>query len=120
MSGNLAHWLAFATEVLREELLGHGVEMQSILRPGEAVALVLVEDVLHRQARLPHGLDDLLAFGLLDARVIRALGHKQGPSDLPREMQRRPRLQERLLCIRVADAVAENADQRLPVGRDAT
>ena len=96
-----------AAEVLGQERLRRGVEVQAVLRPGKAVALVGVDDVLHRLARLAHRRDDLLALGLLDARIVRALADQQRRLDPVGLEQRRARLQELLVLLQVADALGE-------------
>src|SRR5581483_12247739 len=59
-----------AQEMALEELLGCRVELQAVLRLGEAVALVGEEQVFDVLALLAQGLHDHLALGLLDARVV--------------------------------------------------
>jgi hypothetical protein len=49
-----------AAEVLGEELFGDGVELEAVLGAGEAVALVLEEQVLVVYAAFLHGRDYLL------------------------------------------------------------
>ena len=71
--------LAPAAEVLGQERLGAGVEVDPVLGPGEAVALVGVEDVGHAAAVLLDRGDDLLRLGLLDPRVVRALADQERP-----------------------------------------
>ena len=61
-------------EVLGQELFGAGVEVESILRTFEAVALVGVFDEFHLLARFFEGSHDLPGFGSFDARVVGALG----------------------------------------------
>src|SRR4051794_3608796 len=55
-------------QVIREELLHRGIELLLVFLVVEAVALVLLDDVLYLHAALPQRLDDLVALGLVDAR----------------------------------------------------
>lgn len=71
-----------------QESLGRGVEAQSVLRLGETVALVGEEQVLILNPFLFHRRDDLLAFGLLDARVVGSLGNQQRDRD-PIDLEQR-------------------------------
>src|SRR5438477_9574131 len=65
--------LGRAAEVAGQEGFSCREELQPVLGPGEAVALVRKQQVLDRLARLPQRLDDLLRLGLFHARVVRAL-----------------------------------------------
>src|SRR5437764_996091 len=69
--------LRAAAEMLRQELLRRREELQPILRPREAVALVGEQQVLDLLAGLAHRFDNLLRLRLLDARIIRPLPDQQ-------------------------------------------
>ena len=81
--------LAPAAQVLGQERLGAGVEVDPVLGPGEAVALVGVEDIAHPAAVLLDRGDDLLGLGLLDPGVVRPLADQQRALDLVGLEQRR-------------------------------
>ena len=59
----------------------------------KAVALVGVDVVAHVDAALAEAFDDLVAFGLHDARVVRALNDEEGRADLVDVGDRRARHQ---------------------------
>ena len=86
--------LGATTEVLGEETFGPRAELEAVLWPREAMALVLKEEVLVVYALLLHRGDNLLRFGLFDARVVRPLGYEYGNLDPVDEEQRRTRLQK--------------------------
>src|SRR5581483_1928060 len=67
------------SQAFREKSLADGIERQPILRPGEAMPLIRVQYVRHRNLFLFHGLDDLVRLGLLDARIVGTLGDEQRP-----------------------------------------
>src|SRR5580692_3140085 len=71
-----------AAEVAGQEPLGGGVEAQPVLRLGEAVALVGEQQVLVVDPSLDQRGDDLLRLGLLDPRVVGALGDQQRNADV--------------------------------------
>src|SRR6266545_3174905 len=79
-----------AAEVLGQEPLGVRVEAQPVAGLGEAVALVLEQQVLVGDALVPHGRDDLFALGLLDPRVVGPLDDQHRDPDLLHPRQRRP------------------------------
>src|SRR5918997_1671254 len=108
-----------SAQVFGEELFGGGVEFEAVLGTGEAVALVLEEQVLVVYAALLHGGDYLLGLCLLDAGVVRALGDEQGSLDPIHEEERRAALEEVGFGLRVSYALGKGGYERLPVGRDA-
>src|SRR5262245_9664245 len=67
-------FLGAAAQVLGEEPLGHCEELHAVLGFGEAVALVVEEEVLVVDSLVLHGVDDLLGLGLLHPGVVGALG----------------------------------------------
>src|SRR5918994_4572368 len=80
--------LRASAEVFGEETLGGGVELEAVLGTGEAVALVLEEEVFLLYTLLLHSGHDLLGLGLLDARVVRSLRDQDGCSDPVDERER--------------------------------
>ena len=107
-------------EVLGEEGLGGGVLGELVRLAAEAVAFVLRHDVLDRIAAVAQRDHDLVALGLLDARVVRALDDEEGRRDPVGRAQRALRLHPRevLGVLGVADARVEDRPDGLPVGRD--
>ena len=95
----------------RQERLGDGVEGEVILRPGEAVPLIRIQQVRDGDVPLLHGPDDLVGLGLLNARVVLALPDQKRAADALDVMQRRLLLQHRkaLGRARVANAVDQPA-----------
>src|SRR6185369_10582665 len=77
-------------EALGEEDLVHRVEALVVLGPHEAVALVRVEHVGHRDLLVVHGLDDLVGLGLLHPGIVFALPDEERPLDLIGPEERRP------------------------------
>ncbi len=73
VTGYLACRLEPAAEVFSEKLLRLGIEVKLGFRPPLAMSLILVQDVLDRLIRLPHGGHHLLALGSFDAYVIGAV-----------------------------------------------
>src|SRR5262249_60556795 len=110
-----AHRLGAAAEVLGQELLGLGVEVETVFRPREAVAFVGVDDIFHRLAGGAQRFDDLIAFGLLDARVVGALTDEERRLDAIDLEERRPALEELWLLLEAADALVEEGPHRRPV-----
>src|SRR6266700_4087641 len=81
--------LETAPQVPGQEALGRGVELQPVLRLGEAVALVREQHVLVLDPGVGERGDDLLRLGLLDPRVVGALGDQQRDTDVTGPGQRR-------------------------------
>ena len=75
---------------------------------------IFKQDVCDGYPVLAHHADDLIAFGLLDAWIVRALRHEERDANLARLEQRRLRIQERAF----AHALRERRPHRLPVRRD--
>src|SRR5689334_17193624 len=86
-----------AAQVPGQEALGRGVELQPVLRLGEAVALVREQHVLVVDPGILERRHDLLRLGLLDPRVVGALGDQQRDADVTGPGQRRARPQELLV-----------------------
>ena len=108
-----------SAEVLREEALDGAVGVHPVLRLDEAVALVVLDHVLHLDAARAQGRDDLVRLGLGDARVVGALDHQQRGRDVVDPVERRARLEvgQLLGVVRVADVAEPGArQQRAPVG----
>ena len=85
-------------EVLEQELLHGLVELELVLVVVEAVALVVLDHVLHVDAARLQRLDHLVAFVLVDARILGALGHEQRRLDAVRVQRRRGRGQAVLVA----------------------
>src|ERR1017187_3108914 len=114
----LRRGLRAAAQIERQELLGGREEAQVVLRTNEPVPLVGEDDVLDGLVVLPHGLNDLVALGLLDARIVRPLPDEQRRLDAIRLEQRRSRAQKFLLLLDMTDALVEDGSHRSPIGRD--
>src|SRR6185312_8741999 len=69
--------LQFAAERLREKPFGQCRETLVVLGIGEAVTLVIEDDVRHGNVVFAHGADDLVTLALLHARIVRALCHQK-------------------------------------------
>src|SRR3954470_15181396 len=93
--------LPFAQEITPEEEDLDGLEIILVGLPGEAVALVLADDVPDGHAVLLHGRDDLLGFRQRHAGVVLPLHDEDRRVDLARARQRRDPLEE-LAHLRVA------------------
>ena len=106
-------------EPLIEEVQDRGVAAVLVLLLAEAVALVVEDDVLDRDAVRLHRLDDLVRLDLEDARVVRALEHQERLPDLRGVEQRRDPVQVLAVDRRVAELLVERLAERLPVGGDA-
>src|SRR3546814_13729141 len=57
------------------------IELELVLVVVEAVSLVVLEQILHLDTTTPQRRHHLVAFVLVDARVVRALGNEQWRSD---------------------------------------
>ena len=99
--------LSAAAEVLGEETFGLRIELEAVLRTGEAMAFVLEEQVLVVYALFTKGGDYLLGLGPLDARVIRSLGDEKGYLYLVHVEERGAGLKELLLGVGVAYPLVE-------------
>ena len=84
------------------------------------MAFIGVEHIGDRNPRRLHRAHDLVAFGLLDARIIGPLRDQQRLDDLVRlvERARRPQQREAFLGRGIAHAFVEHLHQRRPVGRN--
>src|SRR5215213_2032914 len=105
-------------EVLVEEVEDGFVGPDFVGLLGEAVPLVVEDDVLDDAALLPDGLDYLVRLGLDAARVVGALNDDERLRDLVGVEERRGLAQELQLRRGVADLLVERLAERLPVGRD--
>ena len=77
-----------AAQVPGQEALGRGVELQPVFRLGEAMALVGEQHVFVLDPGFLERRHDLLRLGLLDPRVVRALGDQQRDPDVAGPGQR--------------------------------
>src|SRR5690606_6085309 len=110
-----------AAQDLRDEGLANSAECLPVLRTGKAVAFVGEEDVNNRDVLTFHCRDDLIAFSLLDARVVSALPNKEGILDQIDVVQRRGCFEDgsSLLCTRVPYPACKLLKERSPIWRDA-
>ena len=81
--------LLASPQVLCQESLGHGVESQSVHAPAQTVPLIRKLQVGHGDAVGLHGLNHPIRLGLVNARIVAAVGDQQGPHDAVGVGQRR-------------------------------
>mgnify|MGYP003344812119 CR=1 FL=1 len=77
----LADRFAAASQELRQKTFRHGIERHVVLGPGETVSFVRVQHVLDFLVLVSHRFDNLVALGLLDTRIVRALPDQQWHTD---------------------------------------
>src|SRR5437016_5805291 len=87
-----------SSEAGAEEVVGDRIEGDAILGPGEAVSLVGIDRIRHRDLARVHRGDDLVGFLPGHARIVGALSDQQRALDLIDPGYRRARQQE-LLAI---------------------
>ena len=63
--------------MLREEFFHRGIELKLVLVVVKSMALVVLDHVFHFDAARLQRLDHLIAFGLVHARILRALSDEQ-------------------------------------------
>jgi hypothetical protein len=86
-----------------------------VFRPRKAVALILEDDVRDGARVGAHGRDDLIRFGDLDARIVRALRDEERCRNTIGHEERRLRGKE---CFVFAHAPRELAAYGRPIRRD--
>src|SRR5690606_17754160 len=97
----------------------HGrVELELVFVIVKAVAFVVLDQVFDLDAALAQRLYHLVAFGLVDARILRPLGDQQRGADAVDVQRRRGGGQALAVALGVADHVVHLGQQRLPVGRN--
>jgi hypothetical protein len=100
-----------------EEIMNRSVGANLIRLPREPVSLVVEDDVFNDAVIFLHRLNDLIGFGLDDARVVRALQDDERLTYLVGVKQQRNFAQIFDAGFGVADLFVECLPLRLLVGR---
>ena len=74
--------------MLGQKFLGFGEEGEVVDRPRETVSFIRRQHVLHRESAITQRDDDLLALGLVHARVVGTLHYQQRRLDPVRRIER--------------------------------
>ena len=107
-----------STEVLGKEAFGSSIEFAAIFRADKTVTFIWEHQVFDRQVILPHGLDDLVAFGLFNAWIIGALSDEEGALDAVGLKEGRTFFKELLFVLQVSYPLVKEALGWIPVGWD--
>ncbi|GBC80776.1 hypothetical protein HRbin09_02023 [bacterium HR09] len=112
--------LVAAAQVLGQELFHRREHGHLVDRPGKAVALVVGQQVLHREALIPQGHHNLVRLALLHPGIVGSLHHHERGFHLVHVVERRLAFQLSLAFRGggVAHADVENDPHGLPVRRD--
>ena len=105
-------------EHLGEEVFCNRKESDVVFRPRKAVPFIGIEDIGDRNARRLHRSDDLVAFGLLHARIVGPLRDQQRLGDLACLVERACRLEHREAFGRfgIAHPFVNDLHHRGPLG----
>src|SRR5207237_648683 len=111
--------LRLRPRVLLEEARGAGEELDHVLLAGERAPLVLGDHVFHRHLALAQRADDEIRLGARDARIVRSGVDEEGSRDLPDVAERRDRLEEGGVLLRIAELDEEDlADESARRGHE--
>ena len=101
-----------------EKTLHGPVEVEAVGLSHKAVAFVVFDHIFHVHATSSQCLDHLVAFGLVHAWVVGALGHEEWRFDLVGVEGRRGGFESFTVVVGVAHLFIHHLQHWLPIGWD--